>query len=119
LLLVRALEDGVQPPVAAQPGKRPFSHPADAGRNELSVSAARNGLDGDAECLTGLGQPLAAVAENPSSGYSTGCAGGTLASLAKRWTLETATGEFTQNRDDGFRVMAVRWDDIDRQTGAG
>jgi hypothetical protein len=29
----------------------------------MSVSAARNGLEGDAERLTGLGQPLAAVAE--------------------------------------------------------
>jgi hypothetical protein len=30
-MLVRALEDDVQPPVAAQPGKGPFNHPADAG----------------------------------------------------------------------------------------
>jgi hypothetical protein len=34
-------------------------NPADAGGDELSVSAASNGLDGDAECLTGLGQPHA------------------------------------------------------------
>jgi hypothetical protein len=64
-MLVRALEDGVQPPVAAQPGEGSFNHPADAGGNELSVSAARNGLDRDIECLTGLGQPLAPVAEVP------------------------------------------------------
>jgi hypothetical protein len=28
--------------------------------------------------------------------------------------LETAIAGFTQNRDDGFGVMAVRWGDIDR-----
>jgi hypothetical protein len=50
-VLVRALEYGIQSPVAAQPGKGPFNHPTDAGGNELSVSAASNGLDGDAECL--------------------------------------------------------------------
>jgi hypothetical protein len=47
--------------------------------------AASNGLDGDIECLTGLSQPLAAVVE-----------------VANGWTLKTAIGEFTQNRDDGF-----------------
>jgi hypothetical protein len=62
-VLFRTLEDGIQPPVAAQPGKGLFNHPADAGGNELSVAAARNGLDGDAECLTSLGQPFAPVAE--------------------------------------------------------
>src|SRR3954447_25468333 len=51
-VLFRALDDGIQPPVAAEPGERALNHPADAGRNELSVSAARDGLDGDAECLT-------------------------------------------------------------------
>ena len=61
-VLLRALEDGVQPPVAAQPGKGPFHHPADAGGNEPSVVAAGNGLDGDADGLTGLGQPFAPVA---------------------------------------------------------
>jgi hypothetical protein len=64
-VLLRAFEDGIQPPVAAQPGKGPFNHPADAGGNELSVSAARNGLDRDAECLPGLSRPLAPVAEVP------------------------------------------------------
>jgi class 3 adenylate cyclase len=34
-VLLRAFEDGIQPPVAAQPGKGPFNHPADAGGNEL------------------------------------------------------------------------------------
>ena len=61
-MVLRALEDGVQPPVAAEPGERPFNHPADASGNELSVSAARNGLDGDAECLTGLNQAFAPIA---------------------------------------------------------
>ena len=44
----RALEDGVQPPVAAEPGEGPLNHPADAGY-EPFVSAAGNCLDGDAE----------------------------------------------------------------------
>src|ERR1700756_4888979 len=89
-VLLRALEDGIQPPVAAQPGKRPLNHPADAGGNELSVSAARNGLDRDAECLTVLSQPLAPVAE-----------------VSQGWPPKAAIGELTQNRDDRFRVMAV------------
>ena len=62
-MLLRALEDGVQPPVAAKPGERPLNDPADSSGNELSVSAARDGLDGDTESLTGLGQASAPVAE--------------------------------------------------------
>lgn len=100
-MLLRALEDRVQPPVAAQPSERPFNYPADAGGDEPSVSAPRDGLDGDAKCLTGLGQPLAPIAE-----------------ITERRTLEATLGEFTQNRDDGFRVMAVRRRDIDRQRDA-
>jgi hypothetical protein len=72
--------------------------PTDGAGNELTVSTARNGLDRDAECLAGLGQQLAAVAEVPRGGPP-----------------KAAIGEFTQNRDDGFGVMAVRWCDIDRQ----
>jgi hypothetical protein len=53
-VVLRAFEDGVQPPVAAHPGEGAFNHPADAGRNEQSVAAAGNCLDGDAELLTGL-----------------------------------------------------------------
>jgi hypothetical protein len=93
-VFLRALEDGVQPPVAAQPGKGPLHHPADAGGNELSVAAASNGLDGDAECLTCFGQSFAPVAE-----------------IAERWALEAAVGELTENRNDGFGVMPVRWRD--------
>src|SRR4051794_38553450 len=84
-VLFRALDDGIQPPVAAEPGEGPLDHPADTGRNELSVSAARDGLDGDAECLTSLGQPFAPVAE-----------------VTERWAPKATIGEFTQNRDDGF-----------------
>src|ERR1700733_12462631 len=89
-VLLRALEDGVQPPVAAQPGKGPLNHPANAGRNELSVSATRNGLDGDAQCLSGLGQPFAPIAE-----------------VSQCRALEAAIGKLTQDRNDGFGVMAV------------
>jgi hypothetical protein len=77
-VLFRALDDGIQPPVAAQPGKGPLNHPADAGGNELSVAAARDGLDRDAEGLTSLGQPFAPVAE-----------------ITERRALEAAIGEFT------------------------
>src|SRR5271165_1484714 len=66
-VLLRALDDGIQPSVAVQLGKGPFNHPADAGGNEPSVSAASNCLDGDAERLTRLGQPLAPVAARPAS----------------------------------------------------
>jgi hypothetical protein len=62
-VVLRAFEDGVQPPVAAHPGEGAFNHPADAGRNEPSVAVAGNCLDGDAELLIGLCQTLAAVAE--------------------------------------------------------
>src|SRR3954464_12151924 len=100
-VLFRALDDGIQPPVAAEPGKGLFNPPADAGGNELSVAAARNGLDRDAECLTRLGQPFAPGAE-----------------ITERRALEAAIGEFTQNWDDGFAVMAVRRRDVDRQRDA-
>ena len=100
-VLFRPLENGVQPPVAANPGERPFNHPADARGNEPSVSAARDGLNRDAESLTGPGQAFAPIAK-----------------VAERRTLEAAVGEFTQNRDDGFGVMAVRRRDIDRQRHA-
>src|SRR3954465_11973019 len=100
-VLLRALEDGVQPPVAAEPGEGPFHHPADAGGNEPSVPAAGDGLDGDAECLTRLGQASAPIAE-----------------IAEGWAVEAATGKFTQNRHDTLRVMAVRRRDIDRQRDA-
>ena len=75
-VFLRTLEDGVQPPVAAQPGKGPFNHPADAGRDEPSVAAAGKCLDGDPETLAGLGQALAAVAE-----------------IAERWALEATLNE--------------------------
>ncbi len=68
-VFLRALEDNVQPPVAAEPGEGPFNHPTNAGRNELSVAAARDHLDGDAERLTGLRQPLAPVAQVARRGY--------------------------------------------------
>src|SRR3954469_234467 len=80
-VLLRPLEDGVQPPVAAQPGKGALDDPADAGGNELSVPAAGNRLDGDAECLSGLAQPLAAVAE-----------------ITQRRPLKAAIGKRAQHR---------------------
>ena len=44
-MFLRALEDGVQPPVAAEPGERAFNYPTNAGRDKPSVAAAGNGLD--------------------------------------------------------------------------
>src|ERR1700759_1182817 len=90
-VFLRALEDDVQPPVAAEPGERSLNHPANAGRDEPAVAAAGNGLDGDTESLTGLGQALAPIAE-----------------IAKRRTFEAILGERAQNRHDPFGVMAVR-----------
>jgi hypothetical protein len=97
-VLLRALGDRVQPPVAAQPSERAFNRPADPSGNELSVAAARDGLDGDAKCLTGLGQPLASVAE-----------------ITQRRTLEAVRGRRAQDRHDALRVMPVRRRDVDRQ----
>src|ERR1700692_565211 len=98
-VFLRALEDGVQPVVAAQPCEGPLNHPADAGRNEASIAAAGNGLDGDAESLAGFRQPLAPVAEIP-----------------QRRTLEASVGELAQNRDNGFRVMPICRRNIDPQS---
>jgi hypothetical protein len=100
-VLPRPFKQGVQPPVAAQPPEGPFNHSADAGRNELSVPAAGNRLDGDAEVPTGFGQSLAPVTK-----------------IAQRRTLEASIGKLTQDRDDAFRIMHVRWRDIDRQGNA-
>src|SRR3954454_7761158 len=100
-VLLRALEDDVQPPVAAEPGERSFNHPADAGRDEPPVAAAGNGLDADAERLTDLGQPLAPIAE-----------------VAERRTFEATLGERAQDWHDPFGVMPVRRRDIDRQRDA-
>jgi hypothetical protein len=100
-MLFRALEDDIQPPVAGQPGERTFNHPANAGGNELSVATAGDRLDGDAERLAGLSQPLPAVGE-----------------VAKSRALEAAVGERAQDRDDGFRIVPVRWGNIDRERDA-
>src|ERR1700678_270880 len=62
-VILRPLEDDVQPPVAAQPGEGALNHPADSGRNELAATAAGDRLDGNAECLADFGQPLAPVPE--------------------------------------------------------
>ena len=91
-VVLRALEDGVQPPVAAQPGEGALNHPADSGRNELAVATAGNRCDGDAESFSGLGQSLAAVAKIP-----------------ERWALESPIGKRAKNRDNGFGVVPVRW----------
>src|ERR1700689_5070722 len=72
-VVLRALEDRVQPPVAAQPSEGALNHPADPGRNELAIATAGNCLDGDAKCLAGFGQPLTAVGE-----------------IAEHWALEAS-----------------------------
>src|ERR1700734_469444 len=94
-MFLRALEDGVQPAV---PCERPPNHPADAGRNEASIAAAGNGLNGDAESLAGFRQPLAPVAEIP-----------------QRLTLEASVGELARNRDNAFGVMPICRRNIDPQ----
>src|SRR3954463_2607086 len=63
-VLFRALEDRVQPPVAAEPGERAFNHPADASGNELSVAAACDGLDRDAEGASSFATQARAAANS-------------------------------------------------------
>src|ERR1700733_5519061 len=53
-MFLRTFEDGVQPQVAARPCERALHHPADGGRNELSIAPASNRLDGNAELLAGF-----------------------------------------------------------------
>ena len=100
-VLFRALEDNVQPPVAAEPGERSLNHPENVGRNELSVATTSNGLDGNVESLTGFGQPLAPIAE-----------------VAERRTFEATHGKRARSQHDPFAVMPVRRRDIDRQRDA-
>ena len=97
-VLLRALEEGVQPPVAAQSCEGPLNHPADATGDEPSVAAASNRIEGDARRFAGFRQPLAPATE-----------------IARRRAWEATIGAFAQNRQDTFRVMAVRRRNIDRQ----
>ena len=60
-VLLGPLEDGLQPLVAANPSQRTLD--PNTFRNEGSAVAAGTGFDGDAERLSGLGQPLAPIAE--------------------------------------------------------
>ena len=60
--------------------------------------AAGAGLEGDAERLAGLGQPLAAIAE-----------------IAQGRPLEAAAGKLMQHWDDALAVMDVCRRDGDRQ----
>src|SRR3954447_11094376 len=62
-VLLCPLEDRVQPTIAAQPGEGALHDPANSGWKEFSIPAAGDRLDGDAERLGNLGQPLAAVAK--------------------------------------------------------
>ena len=63
--------------------------------------AAGAGLDGDAERLAGLGQPLAPIAE-----------------IAQGSPLEAAAGKLMQHWDDALAVMDIRRRDGDRQREA-
>ena len=59
---------------------------------------AGTGLDGDAECLASLAQPLAPVAEITQGGL-----------------LEATAGKLMQHRDHTFAVMPTGWRDGDRK----
>ena len=59
------------------------------------------GLDGDAEHLAGLEQPLTPIAE-----------------IAQSCSFEAAAGKLMQHRDDTLAVMPVGWRDMDRQREA-
>jgi len=78
-----------------------FLHPANAGREELAVTAAGDGLDGNAEFLARRGQTLAPVAE-----------------IAQGRSPEPLAGELTQHRDDAFRIVSVGRRDVDCQREA-
>src|SRR3954447_15177024 len=96
-----SLKDRVQPTVATDPGQRALNDPPNALRNEGSAVTAGAGLEGDAERLADLGQPLAAIAE-----------------VAQGGPLEAAAGKLMQHRDDALAVMPVRRRDGDRQREA-
>src|SRR3954454_22131489 len=100
-MLLGPLEDRVQPPVIRDPGEGALHHPANSSREELAITAASDGLDGNAELPACLGQTLAAVAE-----------------VAQRRSPETLAREFAEHRDDSFRIMHVGWRDVDRQRDA-
>ena len=95
------LKDGVQPPVATDPGQRALDHPPNPLRNEGSAVTTGAGLDGDAKRFAGLGQPLTPVAE-----------------IAQGCSLEAAAGKLMQHRDNALAVMPVGWRDMDRQREA-
>jgi hypothetical protein len=86
-VILRPLEDGVQPSVIGNPGEGALHHPADSSWKEFSIAATGDGFDGDAELLPGLGQALAPVAK-----------------IAQCRSPETLTGEFTEHRNDAFGV---------------
>src|SRR3954469_16292397 len=96
---VPPLEDGIQPAVAADPGQGALDDPANTLRNEGPAMAAGAGLDGDAERLADLGQPLAAITE-----------------IAQGGPLEA--GKLMQHWDDALAVMPVCRRDVDRQREA-
>jgi len=84
-VLLRPLEDRVQPPVIRDPRKGAHHHPTNSNWEELSVAATGDRLDGDVQFLPGLGQALASVAE-----------------IAQRRSPEPLADEFTQHRNDAF-----------------
>src|SRR5690242_14376033 len=93
------LEDGIQATVATDPRQGALN--PNTLRNEGSAMTAGAGLDGDAERLAGLGQPMAAIAE-----------------IAQGSPLEAAAGKLMQHRDDALAVMDIRRRDGDRQRKA-
>src|SRR3954465_9713055 len=97
-MLLCPLEDRVQPAVAAQPGEGALHHPANSGWKEFSIPAAGDGLDGDAERLADLGEPLAAVPK-----------------MTQSRSPETLPGQLAQHRHDPFRIMRIGRRDIDCQ----
>src|SRR5918994_258412 len=85
-----SLKDRVQPTVATDPGQRALNDPPNPPGNKVPAVTAGAGLEGDAERLAGLGQPLAPVAE-----------------IAQGGPLEAPTGKLMQLRDDALAVMHV------------
>ena len=89
-MLLRPLDDGVQPQVAADPAEGVLHDPGDFGGDEHAVATAGDRLDGDAESFPGFRQALAAIAE-----------------IADSRSLEPASGKLAQHRHDAFGVLHV------------
>ena len=100
-MLLRPLDNAVQPAIESKPSERAFHGPADPRRDEGSVATAGDRLDGDAERLPRLGQALTSIAE-----------------IAQGGAVEAAVGQSVQDGHDALGVVHVGRRGVDRQRDA-